>query len=254
MKGNFFLGVLVSTIFAFMIMLPSVYSEDRRAGGSPADLTMRGRTLNAQAMKGGKPAGYQTDIWFYRRDGKTPVRVLSVAQGARIADQPNGILTDTRGSFEVSLDVSEPDTILVLKAALTRGGCMKPQTRAVRIVKGVLQGSSKVEFYLSDTDAAPTFIDVFNKIIVAKGCGKPGCHDGGGPAYRRIDLRTKESAYKSWVNVNSLERPKLKRVKPGDADNSYVYQISMRMPPGAPLSADQRQLLKEWINAGAPNN
>ncbi|HNX50750.1 MAG TPA: PKD domain-containing protein [Thermoanaerobaculaceae bacterium] len=78
------------------------------------------------------------------------------------------------------------------------------------------------------------------------------CH----PPNRGQDLRDGKS-YASIVNVNSVENPALKRVKPGDPDNSYLYQkvASGAMPLGGPPLTDaQLQLIRGWILAGAPNN
>ncbi|MCC6443494.1 MAG: hypothetical protein IT210_08560 [Armatimonadetes bacterium] len=113
---------------------------------------------------------------------------------------------------------------------------------------------------VADKGSSPTFTNVFSRIAspdLQNGCAKAGCHDGGSiflPG--KMDLRTQASAYAAWVDVLSLENPPLKRVKAGDADNSYVY-LKVRdnlMPPGAPLSAEQKALLRDWINAGAPDN
>ena len=72
-------------------------------------------------------------------------------------------------------------------------------------------------------------------------------------------------AYASLVNHAASEAP-MKRVTPGDADASYVLHKldgthseaggqGVRMGFGAkPLSLAQRQMIRAWILAGAPNN
>jgi len=86
-----------------------------------------------------------------------------------------------------------------------------------------------------------------------------GCHppNGGGQ-----DLRAGHS-WASIVNVNSSEQPALKRVKPGDPDNSYLVRklaggpgiTGSRMPLGGPfLSAEELQLIRQWISEGALDN
>jgi len=65
------------------------------------------------------------------------------------------------------------------------------------------------------------------------------------------------NASASIVNVGSSEQAKLKRVLPGDANNSYLFQkvLSGRMPlAGGPLTAGDIDLIRQWINAGAPDN
>jgi hypothetical protein len=65
------------------------------------------------------------------------------------------------------------------------------------------------------------------------------------------------------VNVASLEKPSLLRVKPGDPDNSYLIQklegaagiSGSRMPLGGPfLDRETIDKIRSWIQDGAPNN
>jgi hypothetical protein len=95
----------------------------------------------------------------------------------------------------------------------------------------------------------------------AKTCAQVGCHSGANPTGGQ-NLEAGR-AYASIVNVLSLERPDLKRVMPGDATNSYLFQkvtgasgiVGSSMPlAGGPLSAADIDLLRQWINGGAPNN
>ena len=61
------------------------------------------------------------------------------------------------------------------------------------------------------------------------------------------------------MNVNSVEVPSLKRVKPLDPDNSYLVHkiegtaaVGGRMPLGRPaLSAVEITLIRQWISEGA---
>jgi len=85
-----------------------------------------------------------------------------------------------------------------------------------------------------------------------------GCH----PPNASMDLRAGHT-FASIVNVNSSEQPALKRVKPGDPDNSYLIRklnggpgiSGSRMPQGGPaLPPSQIQRIRDWILAGAPNN
>ena len=86
-----------------------------------------------------------------------------------------------------------------------------------------------------------------------------GCHppNGGG-----MDLRAGQT-FASIVNVNSSQQPSLKRVKPGDPDNSYLIRklnggpgiSGDRMPQGGPfLTPSELQRIRDWILAGAQNN
>jgi hypothetical protein len=74
-----------------------------------------------------------------------------------------------------------------------------------------------------------------------------------------------KAAYRTLVNTPSMES-KLLRVKPGSSKESYmVHKIEgthlevggagMRMPmEGAFLTAEQVAMIRQWIDAGAPEN
>jgi PKD repeat protein len=85
-----------------------------------------------------------------------------------------------------------------------------------------------------------------------------GCH----PPNGNMDLREGHT-FASIVDVNSSQQPALKRVKPGDPDNSYLIRklngtsgiTGSRMPQGGPfLSSTEIQRIRSWILLGAPNN
>jgi uncharacterized protein (TIGR03118 family) len=92
------------------------------------------------------------------------------------------------------------------------------------------------------------------------------CHSGtvpaGGALPASMNLKSGHS-FASLVNVASIEQGALKRVKPGDAANSYLIHklegsagiTGSRMPLGGPfLDAATMDMINAWINAGAPNN
>ena len=83
------------------------------------------------------------------------------------------------------------------------------------------------------------------------------CHAGGSaPAGLRLDAA---NSYAMLVGVNSVEVSSLKRVAPGDPDNSYVIQkleghaaVGARMPFGGPyLDAGTIAMIRQWISNGA---
>ena len=71
-------------------------------------------------------------------------------------------------------------------------------------------------------------------------------------------------AYDQLVNVASRERPDLLRVVPGNPDDSYMVHklegrsgiIGRRMPFNGPpfLTSGQIQIMRRWIEIGAPRN
>jgi len=93
-----------------------------------------------------------------------------------------------------------------------------------------------------------------------------GCHNGSNPpggALPGSQNLTAGNSFASLVGVSSLEQPALRRVKPGDPNNSYLIQkleglagiSGSRMPLGGPF-LDQATIdqIKSWIASGAPNN
>ena len=109
---------------------------------------------------------------------------------------------------------------------------------------------------------APT-ISYANNIqpIYDTSCALAGCHLGAAPAFG-LDLAAGAS-YDATVNVESLQRPKLFLVEPGNPDQSYLVRkieggpdiAGERMPADMPpLSGDQIDAIRQWITECAPNN
>jgi len=97
--------------------------------------------------------------------------------------------------------------------------------------------------------------------IFNQSCAFSGCHGGSSPA-EGMDLRS-GAAYTNIVNVRSSQRSSLDRIEPSDPDDSYLYLKvigdssidGVRMPRGgSPLSQDLIDLLRDWIERGAPND
>ena len=92
--------------------------------------------------------------------------------------------------------------------------------------------------------------------IFAVSCVTSGCHSGGDPV-AGLSLEGDFAAH--IVGVASEQRSDLKLVDPGNPDKSYLLMkvrgddeiISQRMPPGAPLSAEQVEIIRAWIASGA---
>lgn len=85
--------------------------------------------------------------------------------------------------------------------------------------------------------------------ILVSNCAFSGCHDRG-TAQNGIIL----TDYNNIINSGGIE--------PGDSDDSDVYERitdpddneRMPKPPNNPLTDDQIQLIKDWIDQGALNN
>lgn len=110
----------------------------------------------------------------------------------------------------------------------------------------------------STPPAAPSFAGDVNSIFVAKGCTSGSCHGGGQGG---MTLSGSASAdYAAIVNVPATADPSFLRVKPDDAQNSYLVmkiegRAGSRMPKGgSPLSDLEITTIRNWIDSGAPQN
>ena len=84
-----------------------------------------------------------------------------------------------------------------------------------------------------------------------------GCHDNNSPS-AGLDLTVRGNSYANLVNQESRRLPGAIFVIPFDADSSYLVQkmegapgiVGSRMSAGA----ERNQMVRDWIEAGAPNN
>jgi mono/diheme cytochrome c family protein len=106
----------------------------------------------------------------------------------------------------------------------------------------------------SDPSLASDIQPIFNK-----SCAFANCHDASAQA--ALDLSAGK-ARTNLVNVPATLDPSKVRLIPNQADSSYlVFMIvpqsngKSQMPIGGnPLSDNEIQLIKNWIDAGAKNN
>ncbi len=93
--------------------------------------------------------------------------------------------------------------------------------------------------------------------VFAVSCVLSGCHSSGAPA---AGLSLEGDFADDIVGVDSGQRPDFKLVDPGNPAGSYLLIkvrgddeiVSQQMPPGSPLSAEQVEIIRAWIAAGAP--
>ena len=110
---------------------------------------------------------------------------------------------------------------------------------------------------------ADTFTSIQQAIFTGKGCASGGCHSGSRPT-GNMNLAS-GSSFANTVGRQAASSP-LQRIKPGDANNSYLFRkVSAKTNPGSfsisgspmpltgsALSPSQLAALAAWINAGAP--
>jgi hypothetical protein len=132
-------------------------------------------------------------------------------------------------------------------------------------------GSAGCDESLSDLagptpNLEPTFSSIQQEIFSSgDSSGRPACtncHNAIGSRFNFLDLSPAVS-YNNLVNVASRGRPGVTRVLPNNPDSSYLIHklegqstiAGVRMPLGGPfLQTGQIQIIRRWIEIGAPNN
>jgi hypothetical protein len=115
----------------------------------------------------------------------------------------------------------------------------------------------------------PTFSSIQREIFdTTDSSGRLACINchapiGGRAAPVGLNL-TSGNSYAALVGVSSVERPGVRRVAPGDPENSYLIHklegrpdiVGVRMPRGTgPFLTDGQMLvIKRWIELGARND
>ena len=132
----------------------------------------------------------------------------------------------------------------------------------------------------STSPSANSFTKVYSDVIQPQ-CSNDFCHfNGASIRYSALDLSSKVRAYWSLVGMPCMGPACSQsgmRVVPWQPDHSILYQKLSPSPPcgiqmpadsttfstngtselkfsGAPLSADQQQLIHDWIQEGAQDN
>jgi len=109
----------------------------------------------------------------------------------------------------------------------------------------------------SVVQVGPTTLQAVQTTIFTPRCAMSGCHVAGAPF--GLDLSNGLTAGNT-IGVTSAELPGYDRVTPFDATNSYLYMkvagdpriLGDPMPASGPLlTAQQLQVVADWINAGA---
>ena len=104
-----------------------------------------------------------------------------------------------------------------------------------------------------DTTCAPGYVPTFpnvyaNTISMSCGTDKSSCHSAAGRA-GGLSMATQEDAYNNLLLLD--------RVKPGDPSCSKMIVRTdspgedYQMPPGDPLTPEERCALIQWVNMGA---
>lgn len=105
----------------------------------------------------------------------------------------------------------------------------------------------------------PATLQEIQDTIFTPHCAIGTCHDAGSVT-ENLNLSA-GTAYSQLVNVSAVENPAKLRVNPGNPDDSFLVTKIQGPPPGEgnpmpppgqlPLSADQIQLIRNWILQGA---
>lgn len=217
--------VAVTLVFSLTVVA-AIVPPAGYAAGTPAQ-----RCAAAKLKATGKKAAARLKCWEKAIGAGIPVDPLC--------------LTKAEDKFELAFTKAEE-----------KGGCSTVgdapaiQTTVVAFVDDVVADLQPV--VRLSTDVQPIF---------SASCATSGCHSGSFPA-GELNLQA-GTAWSATVDVASSEIPSLKRVLPGDAENSYLYQkitgapgiVGQPMPFGSfPLPQVQIDTIAAWIVQGAQNN
>jgi hypothetical protein len=149
---------------------------------------------------------------------------------------------------------------------------MRPYIRVLVVVAlaaGIAACDEKLSTLAGPTpNLEPTFASVqANVFELTDSAGRTACtncHTNVGRTPAGLLNLLHDAAYDQLVNKPSVQRPGIMYVLPGNPDNSYLIHkvqgtqgiVGVRMPFNGPpfLSDGQIQILKRWIELGAPRN
>jgi hypothetical protein len=170
--------------------------------------------------------------------------------------------TDTAGAT-VSRIIFESQKSVT--AALEVGGGVAAGTQVglrVRNADGqIVERSGAIEVVGGTGGVDPVSFASEVQPIFTNNCATSGCHTAAASASSLV--LAAGSAFGNIVNVPSAQQSSLRRVLPGDADNSYLVRKirgdaginGRRMPLNrTPLTDAQIATIVNWINQGAANN
>jgi hypothetical protein len=162
------------------------------------------------------------------------------------------------GTTEIGTDSTAPYSVQWNTTTSTNG--QVSLTAEARDAAGNAGTSAAVTTTVNN--AAAVTLATLQSSIFGPRCSS--CHSGGGGGLPgSMNLSNANASFAALVNVPSQQQSALMRVKPNDAENSYLVHklegratiTGDRMPQGGPfLTAEQIESVKAWINAGAQNN
>lgn len=153
----------------------------------------------------------------------------------------------------------------LLLACLLALGCSSPESGPTTTTDAATDANEPADSGTVDTatasDAPPvegaTWDDVYTK-VVSTACSSGYCHGGGAGGWSAKD---KDGTYAQLVGPSSTQCSGLARVEPGQPEKSALYLKvrgmftpqcrGNRMPSAMGLPADQIELVRSWIAAGA---
>jgi hypothetical protein len=180
----------------------------------------------------------------------------SIPSIATPSHRPSNVATDPS-----TIDVNGgPDVIIApvtIQDSASGGGGFRTATLRQRWVQNT-QSFEIVSAATSDSSFSAV------QGILGSRCGITGCHvvvSGATALPSTLPLDSSTNSFLNTVALRSVENPQMPRITPGSTAQSYLYQkiiaggtiFGARMPlTGAPLSASEINIIRDWILAGAP--
>ena len=112
---------------------------------------------------------------------------------------------------------------------------------------------------LAGCPSTPATMDAVQEDVFTLSCAFSTCH--GDAQEAGLGLSDEAMSASELINVESVEIPGATRVVPGDSTSSLLFQVLdgevdvvRQMPPGSAVTAAQKDLVRRWIDDGAPTD
>lgn len=201
--------------------------------------------------------------------GRQWVLVLIVALKAAGACESAAIPNDTAGTLDeagssaamVPAPARESDVRMDDPGAMDALGGLDAGDMTAAAAGSSGKGSPPADAGMIAETPSATFTGLFEKTFIS--CRMLDCHGSG---WGGIDMSSQRAAYDSMVGQPAAADGPCAdmtwvRVSPGAPDVRLIVvklavspPCGLSMPPGAPLSADEQEQIRRWVEAGALDN
>jgi len=242
---------------AFRLLRPVADGEQRPVASwiVPGGMRLEERLLQVSGRIGGGEAGLPVEVIVRAEirdlESGALVETFRVIVGRSVE---NGFRKAKKLPKSIAVDGLVTVTLEPVGSGLPRG------TQVGLCLDLVRKRNDLGAFSSCAAGGAATTLSGIQSSIFSPRCATGGCHDAES-AQQGLVLEPGRS-YERLVNVNAMQLPSERRVRPGDSERSYLIKklrgaapIGGRMPLGGPyLTQSELAGIAEWIDNGAADN